>query len=113
MVVMKRLSVLFGQCPDGRPEPRKEKMSRFASFFQYAFYWTMESLRKSVKKENNMPRILAFDYGGKRTGIAVTDPLQMIATALGTVDTDVLIDYLKTYCAREEVETFVVGQPFR
>ncbi len=60
-----------------------------------------------------MPRILAFDYGGKRTGIAVTDPLQMIATALGTIDTNVLMDYLKTYCAKEEVETFVVGQPFR
>lgn len=60
-----------------------------------------------------MPRILAFDYGGKRTGIAVTDPMQMIATALGTVDTNVLMDYLKTYCAKEEVETFVVGQPFR
>lgn len=60
-----------------------------------------------------MPRILAFDYGGKRTGIAVTDPLQMIATALGTVDTKELMDYLKTYCAKEEVETFVVGQPFR
>ncbi|HCS22045.1 MAG TPA: Holliday junction resolvase RuvX [Bacteroidetes bacterium] len=60
-----------------------------------------------------MPRILAFDYGGKRTGIAVTDPMQMIATALGTVDTKDVMDYLKTYCAKEEVETFVVGQPFR
>jgi putative Holliday junction resolvase len=60
-----------------------------------------------------MARILAFDYGGKRTGIAVTDPLQMIATALATVDTNVLMDYLKTYCTKEEVETFVVGQPFR
>lgn len=60
-----------------------------------------------------MPRILAFDYGGKRTGIAVTDPLQMIATALETVDTKNVMDYLKTYCAKEEVETFVVGQPFR
>lgn len=60
-----------------------------------------------------MPRILAFDYGGKRTGIAVTDPLQMIAKALGTVDTKEVLDYLKTYCAKEEVETFVVGQPFR
>lgn len=60
-----------------------------------------------------MSRILAFDYGGKRTGIAVTDPMQMIATALGTVDTKELIAYLKTYLAKEEVETFVVGQPFR
>ncbi|MHB1279258.1 MAG: Holliday junction resolvase RuvX [Bacteroidia bacterium] len=60
-----------------------------------------------------MARIVAFDYGGKRTGISVTDPLQMIATALGTVDTKEVMDYLKTYCAKEEVETFVVGQPFR
>ncbi len=60
-----------------------------------------------------MPRILAFDYGGKRTGLAVTDPMKIIATALQTVDTDKLLDYVIAYCKREEVEAFVVGQPFR
>lgn len=60
-----------------------------------------------------MPRILAFDYGGKRTGVAATDPLQLIASAVGTVDTQEIIPFIKQYCAKEEVETFVVGQPFR
>lgn len=60
-----------------------------------------------------MPRILAIDYGARRTGLAVTDPLQIIATALGTEDTVTVLDFLKKYCAREEVEAFVVGQPFR
>ena len=60
-----------------------------------------------------MPRILAIDYGGRRTGIASTDPFQMIASAVGTVDTREVIDFLKNYCAKEEVEAFVVGQPMR
>lgn len=60
-----------------------------------------------------MARIIAVDYGGKRTGLAVTDPLKIIATALTTVDTPQLIDFLKKYCQTEEVESFVVGQPFR
>ena len=58
-----------------------------------------------------MPRILAIDYGKKRTGIAVTDPLQLIATALDTVDTKGLFAFLKEYCHREEVEQFVIGDP--
>ncbi len=58
-----------------------------------------------------MARILAIDYGQKRTGLAVTDPLQIIATALDTVPTDTLLDYLKTYTAKEAVESFVVGYP--
>ena len=44
-----------------------------------------------------MPRILAIDYGLKRTGLAVTDPLKIIATALETVETKVLLDFLKNY----------------
>ena len=60
-----------------------------------------------------MPRLLAIDYGARRTGIAVTDPLQIIATSLETVDTDKLMTFLKSYCDKEEVEAFVVGQPFR
>ena len=54
---------------------------------------------------------MAIDYGTKRTGIAVTDPLQMIVTGLDTVSTPVLFDFLKQYCAEEEVEAFVVGEP--
>jgi putative Holliday junction resolvase len=58
-----------------------------------------------------MPRIVAIDYGGKRTGIAVTDPLQIIATALETVSTKSLLEFLKAYSAKEDVESFVVGEP--
>ena len=60
---------------------------------------------------NNLSRILAIDYGTKRTGLAVTDPLQIIATGLDTVRTQDLEEYLKQYLAREEVETIVVGEP--
>ena len=58
-----------------------------------------------------MGRILAIDYGLKRTGIAVTDPLKIIASALKTVPTTELLDFLKEYCAQEEVECLVVGLP--
>jgi putative Holliday junction resolvase len=56
-------------------------------------------------------RILSIDYGTKRTGLAVSDPLQIIATGLDTVSTKDVFDYLKDYIAREEVETIVVGDP--
>ncbi|MEO8793954.1 MAG: Holliday junction resolvase RuvX [Daejeonella sp.] len=58
-----------------------------------------------------MARIMAFDYGNKRTGIAVTDPLQLIATGLGTEHPKDIVDYLKKYLATEQVELFVVGEP--
>jgi len=58
-----------------------------------------------------LPRILAIDYGAKRTGLAVTDPLKIIASALETVPSEKLIDYLKKYTQSEEVEAFVVGMP--
>lgn len=60
-----------------------------------------------------MPRILAIDYGAKRTGIAATDPLQIIASAVGTVETPKLTDWFKNYLKTEQVEKLVVGQPFR
>lgn len=60
-----------------------------------------------------MPRIVAIDYGLKRTGVAVTDPLQIIATALDTVATQELIPFLKKYLAAEDVECFVVGEAKR
>ena len=58
-----------------------------------------------------MGRILAFDYGTKRTGIAKTDPLQIIATALETVPTHTALDYIEKYISQEDVEAFVVGEP--
>ncbi len=58
-----------------------------------------------------MPRIMAFDYGTKRVGIAVTDPMQIIATGLDTVHPKDLVQYLKNYLARETVEAFVFGDP--
>lgn len=58
-----------------------------------------------------MSRILAIDYGGKRTGIAVTDPLQIIATGLETIDSRELIPFLKKYFASEQVELVIIGLP--
>jgi putative holliday junction resolvase len=58
-----------------------------------------------------LARILAIDYGGKRTGIAVTDPLQIIATGLETIESKELIPFLKKYIATEEVELIIIGMP--
>ncbi|WP_166965484.1 Holliday junction resolvase RuvX [Yeosuana marina] len=58
-----------------------------------------------------MARILAIDYGSKRTGIAVTDELQIIASGLTTVATNELITFLKNYTAKEQVELFLIGEP--
>jgi putative holliday junction resolvase len=58
-----------------------------------------------------MARILAIDYGGKRTGLAVTDPLQIIATGLATIDSKEMIPYLEKYFAAEEVELVIIGLP--
>ncbi len=60
-----------------------------------------------------MPRILAIDLGTKRTGLAVTDPLKMLANPLETIETSTLLDYLRSYCDREEVDTLVLGYPTR
>jgi putative Holliday junction resolvase len=58
-----------------------------------------------------LARILSIDYGKKRTGLAVTDPLQIIAGGLATVATSELFDYLQAYIAREQVEMIVIGEP--
>lgn len=58
-----------------------------------------------------MARILALDYGSKRTGLAVSDPLQIIASPLETVPTHQLMDYLVQYFSKEEVACLLVGQP--
>lgn len=59
-----------------------------------------------------MPRILSIDYGKKRTGIAVTDPMKIIATGLTTVDTQELMPFLKKYFAQEAVEGVIIGMPY-
>lgn len=58
-----------------------------------------------------MARIICIDYGGKRCGLAVTDPLQIIATALTTVATKELYTYLAAYFAKESVELILIGEP--
>lgn len=58
-----------------------------------------------------MARILAIDYGAKRTGIAVTDPEQIIATALTTLESPGLMDFLGAYLSKEPVETIIIGMP--
>lgn len=58
-----------------------------------------------------MARILGIDYGRKRCGVAVTDPLKIIASALGTVPTHTLLSYISDYISREEVELIVIGEP--
>ncbi len=58
-----------------------------------------------------MARILAVDYGTRRTGLAVTDPLQITVNGLETVHTSELIEYLQNYLSQEKVELIVVGEP--
>ncbi|MEY4919036.1 MAG: hypothetical protein RLZZ431_218 [Bacteroidota bacterium] len=58
-----------------------------------------------------MARIICIDYGGKRCGLAVTDPLQIIATALTTVDTKELFTFLADYFSKEAVELILIGEP--
>ena len=58
-----------------------------------------------------MARVLAIDFGLKRTGIAVTDELQIIASGLTTVPTDELLPFLKEYISKEKVELFIIGKP--
>jgi putative Holliday junction resolvase len=58
-----------------------------------------------------LPRILSIDYGLKRTGIAVTDPLQIIATGLTTIESKQLVPFLKDYFSKEPVERIIIGMP--
>ncbi|MCU0442410.1 MAG: Holliday junction resolvase RuvX [Bacteroidia bacterium] len=60
-----------------------------------------------------MPRIVAIDFGTKRVGLATTDAMQLIASALGTVPTKDAIAYLKSYIEREPVSDFVIGKPLK
>ena len=60
-----------------------------------------------------MARILAIDYGKKRTGLAVTDMLQIVPGALDTVNTSELLPYLEAYISKESVEQIIIGEPFQ
>lgn len=60
-----------------------------------------------------MGRILAIDYGKRRTGIAVTDTMQMIANPLTTVETPTLFDFIKNYVDNEEIDCIIVGKPLQ
>ena len=65
----------------------------------------------ALQTVRELARILSIDYGKKRTGLAVTDPLQLIAGGLATVSTSELFDWLKNYIASEPVERIVIGEP--
>lgn len=60
-----------------------------------------------------MSQLLAIDYGGKRTGIAVTDDMQLIASGLTTIETKNLVTFLKEYLSINKVEAFIIGEPKR
>ena len=64
-----------------------------------------------INRLTKMARIIAIDYGGKRTGIAVTDPLQIIATGLTTIESKELVPFLKKYLSTEPVELIIIGLP--
>lgn len=65
----------------------------------------------TLVKFDGVGRILSIDYGRKRTGLAVTDPQQIIAGGLATVSTSELFDWLKAYISREPVKSIVIGEP--
>jgi len=68
-------------------------------------------LKSPISNLPSQMRLMAFDYGTKRIGIAVTDPLQIIATGLDTIHPQHIVDYLKKYLLTEQVELFIVGEP--
>ena len=71
----------------------------------------LSNLKSQTSNLKSKMRVMAFDYGTKRIGIAVTDPMQIIATGLDTIHPKDIIDYLKKYMQNEQVERFVVGEP--
>lgn len=64
-----------------------------------------------MQKSKDLGRIIALDYGKVRTGVAVTDPLQLIASGLTTVETKELFSFLHTYVAQENISAVVIGEP--
>src|SRR3981081_1485346 len=82
-------------------------LPQLSSAFSYYWIW----FYKLFTNLNYMSRIIALDYGRKRTGIAVTDQLKIIATGLTTVDSGELIPFLKKYFSQEPVELIIIGEP--
>jgi putative Holliday junction resolvase len=91
--------------------PAPSPSQPFRSFGCYHLARTRGAL-PSQKRHYLMARIMGIDYGAKKSGIAVTDPLQLIGSPLETVETAKLLDYLRNYLNNNEVETIVVGEPF-
>jgi putative Holliday junction resolvase len=79
------------------------------TFFKLIYLLCLKNV--FLQKQLKMARVLAIDFGKKRTGIAVTDELQIIASGLTTVNTADLLSFLKEYTSKEKVELFIVGQP--
>ncbi len=79
----------------------------------WGFNFTVITIYRLFLQKNKLVlgRLLALDYGKKRTGIAITDELQLIASGLTTVRTFELIDFLKEYTEKENVQKFIVGEP--
>lgn len=74
-------------------------------------YVGLKNAKLLTRNNDNMPRVLAIDYGQKRTGIAVTDEMQIIASGLTTVDTPLLLNFLNDYFIKEKVEKVLIGEP--
>lgn len=99
--------------------PRSAKLTgahvHFFTFFRERKHTHVSKYEKKClylrQNYRSMARILSIDYGKRRTGIAVTDPLKIIAGGLCTVDTPQLMAYLQKYVSQEQVERFVIGLP--
>ena len=89
--------------------PEMKRLAR-ASFFVYPLRYLKNCVILHLNL-NDMARIMAIDLGRKRSGIAVTDPLQIIANGLTTVESHKLVDFVLDYVKREEVEQIVIGEP--
>ena len=84
---------------------------RYDNPVNYLCAMPVSNLKSQISNLVSPMRIMAFDYGTKRVGIAVTDPMQIIATGLDTIHPNEIIEFLKKYFQTEQVERFVVGEP--
>lgn len=89
----------------------RQRLSCLFQIIRFLELTLLKFVANAASKIHYMPRILSIDYGKKRTGIAVTDPAQIIANGLATVETSTLISYLADYFSHEEVERVVLGLP--
>ena len=99
---------VVGSNPTFHPERKRFDRASFFVAFTRCFEENCVILPLKTK---DMSRIMAIDLGRKRSGIAVTDPLQIIANGLTTVESHKLVDFVLDYVKREEVEQIVIGEP--